>query len=234
MAQEKANFEICRMARLLRVSRSGYYGWASRRDAGPGPQAGRWAVLDERVGGYYTASDGVYGAPRVTADLHDARVQVGQKTDAASMRRQGLEGISPRMFTPVTTIPGVSTHRIPDRVNRRWDTAELNRVWISDIAYLRTGGGWLFLCAVRDACSRRVLGWAMDDHQDADLVERALRTANTLRGSFEGRVVFHADRGTQYTPPGCTGLRPSWGSTNRWAAPGCVSTVRCRNHSSPP
>lgn len=199
MAQEKANFEVRRMARLLRVSRSGYYRWASRRDAGPGPQARRRAVLDERVRGYYAASDQVYGAPRITADLHDAGVQVNQKTVAASMRRQGLEGISPRMFTPVTTIPGVPSHRIPDRVHRRWDTGELNRVWISDITYLRTGEGWLYLCAVRDACSRRVLGWAMDDHQDADLVERALRTATTLRGGFSGRVVFHADRGTQYT-----------------------------------
>ena len=115
------------------------------------------------------------------------------------MRRQGLEGVSPRRFTPVTTIPGVPAHRIPDRVNRRWDTGELNQVWISGITYLRTGEGWLYLCVVRDACSRRVLGWAMDSHQDADLVERALRTATTLRGSFDGTVVFHADRGTQYT-----------------------------------
>lgn len=199
MAQEKANFEVARMARLLRVSRSGYYRWVSHRDAGPGPAARRRAVLDAQVRGFYAASDEVYGAPRITADFHDAGIPVNQKTVAASMRRQGLEGISPRMFTPVTTIPGVSAHQIRDRVNRCWDTGELNRVWISDITYLRTGEGWLYLCVVRDACSRRVLGWAMDSHQDADLVERALRSANTLRGGFNGRVVFHADRGTQYT-----------------------------------
>lgn len=199
MAQEKANYEISRMARLLGVSRSGYYRWRGQRDGGLGPQAARRAVLDEQVRDFYVASDQVYGAPRITADLHDAGVQVNVKTVASSMRRQGLGGISPRMFTPVTTIAGVPAHRIPDRVNRRWDTGELNRVWISDITYLRTGEGWLFLCVVRDACSRRVLGWAMDSHQNADLVERALRTAYTLRGGFEGRVVFHADRGTQYT-----------------------------------
>lgn len=199
MAQEKANYEISRMARLLRVSRSGYYRWVAQRAAGPGPQAARRAVLDQQVRDFFTASDRVYGAPRITADLHAVGVEVNVKTVAASMRRQGLEGICPRMFTPVTTIPGVPSHRIPDRVHRRWDVGELNRVWISDITYLRTQEGWLFLCAVRDACSRRVLGWAMDSHQDADLVERALRTAKTLRGGFQGRVVFHADRGTQYT-----------------------------------
>lgn len=199
MAQEKANFEISRMARLLQVSRSGYYRWVGQRNAEPSPQQTRRAVLDEQVRDLFDASDQVYGAPRITADLHAAGHRVNVKTVAASMRRQGLEGISPRMFTPVTTIPGVSTHQIPDRVGRRWDTGELNRVWISDITYLRTGEGWLYLCVVRDACSRRVLGWAMDSGQDADLVERALRTANTLRGHFEGTVVFHADRGTQYT-----------------------------------
>lgn len=199
MAQEKADFEISRMARLLRVSRSGYYRWAAARAAGPGPRAARRAVLDEQVRESFEASDRVYGAPRITADLRGAGVRVDPKTVAASMRRQGLEGISPSMFTPVTTIAGVAAHRIPDRVKRRWDTGELNRVWISDVTYLRTGQGWLYLCVVRDGCSRRVLGWAMDSHQSADLVERALRTAHTLRGDIAGRVVFHADRGTQYT-----------------------------------
>lgn len=199
MALEKANFEISRMARLLRVSRQGYYRWARRRDADPGPQAQRREQIDQAVRSSYQASDEVYGAPRITADLHDEGLPVNVKTVAASMRRQGLEGISPRMFTPVTTIPGTPTHRIPDLVKRRWDTGELNRVWISDITYLRTAEGWLYLCVVRDACSRRVLGWAMDSHQSADLAERALRTAHTLRGHLPDNVVFHADHGTQYT-----------------------------------
>lgn len=199
MAQEKANFEITRMARLVRVSRQGYYRWARARTGRPGPQAVRREQIDEAVRASHAASDEVYGAPRITADLHDNGLVVNVKTVAASMRRQGLEGISPRMFTPVTTIAGTPTHQIPDRVKRRWDTGRLNRVWISDITYLRTGEGWLYLCVVRDGCSRRVLGWAMDSHQDADLVERALRTAKTLRGDVPDHVVFHADRGTQYT-----------------------------------
>nr|WP_156874593.1 IS3 family transposase [Vaginimicrobium propionicum] len=199
MEQEKANFEITRMARLLEVSRSGYYAWVKRRKTGPSPRAQKQAILDQKVREFHADSDGVYGAPRITADFHAEGTQVNVKTVAASMRRQGLEGISPRGFTPVTTIPGIPTHAIFDRVKRVWDTGKLNTVWISDITYLRTGEGWLYLCVVRDGCSRRVLGWAMDSHQDADLVERALVMAKTLRGDFPGRVVFHADRGTQYT-----------------------------------
>ena len=154
-------------------------------------------MLDERVRVFHAASDGVYRAPRITADFRDSGTPVNVKTVAASLRRQGLEGVSPRGFRPVTTIPGVATHSIPDRVQRVWDTGRLNTVWISDITYLRTGEGWLYLCVVRDGCSRRVLGWAMDTHQDTNLVERALVMAKTLRGDFPGRVVFHADRGAQ-------------------------------------
>ena len=199
MVLEKARFEISRMARLLEVSRQGYYRWVRAREAGPGPQAVRREEIDHAVRASHAASDQVYGAPRITADLHEEGLVVNVKTVAASMRRQGLEGISPRMFTPVTTIPGTPTHQIPDRVTRAWDTGALNRVWISDITYLATGEGWLYLCVVRDACSRRVLGWAMDSHQNADLVERALRTAKILRGQVPDKVVFHTDRGTQYT-----------------------------------
>ncbi|NII86547.1 transposase InsO family protein [Corynebacterium glutamicum] len=122
-----------------------------------------------------------------------------RKTVAKSMRRQGIEGISPRSWVPVTTIHGTLSHNIPDRVKRDFDTGALNRVWISDITYLKTNQGWLYLCVVRDGCSRRVLGWAMDDTQTTRLVERALRMAHTLRRGVLDGVVFHADRGTQFT-----------------------------------
>lgn len=122
-----------------------------------------------------------------------------KKTVAKAMRRMGIEGISPRSWVPVTTIPGTSTHNIPDRVKRTWDTGTLNKVWISDTTYLRTREGWLYLCAIRDGHSRRVLGWAMGATHTTDLVERALRMAHTLRGQVPEGVVFHVDRGTQFT-----------------------------------
>ncbi|WP_372494541.1 DDE-type integrase/transposase/recombinase [Pseudarthrobacter humi] len=90
-------------------------------------------------------------------------------------------------------------HSIPDLVARTWDTGALDAVWISDITYLRADEGWVYLRGVRDDCSRRVIGWAMDPVQTSSLVERALRTAYILRGGGPAGVVFHADRGTQYT-----------------------------------
>lgn len=202
MRQEKANYSISRMARLLKVSRSGYYKWADqqdKKDKGLDPKEIWRRELDEKILKFWNASDQTYGSPRITIDLRDEGIYVDRKTVAKAMRRLGIEGISPRSWVPVTTIPGKPTHSIPDRVKRLFDTGELNRVWMSDITYLRTGEGWLYLCAVRDGCSRRVLGWAMDPTQTTDLVEKALRMTHTLRGEVPEGLVFHADRGTQFT-----------------------------------
>ena len=199
MEAEKATYKITQMADLLEVSRSGYYKWCAGQAAGPSAAALRRADLDAKVAAFHAASDEVYGSPRILADLREGGAQVSRKTVAASMRRQGLQGISPRQFTPVTTVADGS-HPVPaDLVNREWDTGQLDRIWTSDITYLPTGEGWLYLCGVRDGCSRRVIGWAMADHMRADLVEQALDMAVAFRSTGSGDTIFHADRGSQYT-----------------------------------
>ena len=170
-------FEIARMARLLEVSRSGYYDWARRQAAGPSPAEQRRTDLTAKIIEFHAASDRVYGSPRIRADLAEAGEQVSAKTVAKLMRQAGIVGISPRGFTPVTTQAGPDPQPVPDLVGRRFDRGELNVVWTSDITYLATGQGWLYLCAIRDGCSRRVLGWAVEDHMRTDLVEAALRRA---------------------------------------------------------
>jgi transposase InsO family protein len=192
-------FEVARMARLLGVSRSGYYDWVKRQTAGPSPAQQRRGDLTSKIITFHAESDRVYGSPRILADLREAGEHVSGKTVATLMRRSGIVGISPRGFVPVTTQPGPDLQPVPDLVGRRFDQGQLNRVWTSDITYLSTGEGWLYLCAVRDGCSRRVLGWAVEDHLRTDLVEAALRRAVTLRGELPEKVIFHADRGTQYT-----------------------------------
>lgn len=191
-----------RMAELLGVSRSGYYAWAARREAVPGPRAARRGELLIKITGFHQASDGVNGAPRILADLRDDGEVVSRKTVAKIMRDNNMRGISPRPWRPVTTIADATPHAIPDLVGRRFDQGELNKVWTSDITYLATGEGWLYLCAVRDGCSRRVIGYAFADTLHADLVETGLRRAVRFRDPATGptaRVIFHADRGTQYT-----------------------------------
>lgn len=187
------------MCELLGVSRSGYYDWLARQAAGPGPREQRLRDLAAKVVSAHQDSDGVYGAPRITAQLRAAGEVVTRKTVAKVMRANGIEGISPRAWRPATTVTGAAPHRIPDLVERRFDQGELNRVWTSDITYLATGQGWLYLCAVRDGCSRRVLGYAFSDSLHTDLVEDALRRAVTFRDGRTAGVILHADRGCQYT-----------------------------------
>jgi len=197
---EKAIYTVSRMCGLLEVSRSGFYKWRRSRDGGPSPARRRRAELDAQVADFHKASDGVYGAPRILADLRAAGQRVSRKTVAASLRRQGLAGISPRRFAPATTVVDLDAPVPKDLVRRRFDTGEPDRVWTSDITYLRTAWqGWLYLCAVRDGCSRRVIGWAIDEHLRTDLVESALSMAVAMRGELAQEVILHADRGCQYT-----------------------------------
>ncbi len=199
MDAQKATFPIARMAGLLAVSRSGYYAWAACEAAGPSPAQRRRAALTAKIADFHADSDRVYGAPRILADLREDGEQVSRKTVAKLIHRAGIVGISPRKFTPITTVGGPDPAPVPDLVGRVFDRGRLDAVWTSDITYLDTDQGWLYLCAVRDGCSRRVLGWAIENHMRADLVEAALSMAVTLRERLPEQVIFHADRGSQYT-----------------------------------
>ena len=131
------------------------------------------------------------------ADLRGDGETISRKTVAKSMRKLGLRGICPKRWRTTTHRDSGDTYP-PDEAKRVWDTGVLNAVWVGDITYLRTWEGWLYLATVIDACSRRVIGWAIADHMRTDLVEDALQMAITLRGELPGKVVFHTDRGTQY------------------------------------
>jgi transposase InsO family protein len=216
------------------VSRSGFYAWSARKDAPPGPRAARAAQLTAKIIDFHAASDQVNGVPRILADLRADGETVSKKTVAKLMRNNGIRGISPRPWQPVTTICDDGPHHIPDLVGRRFDQGALNLVWTSDITYLSTGQGWLYLAAVRDGCSRRVLGYAFSDSLHTDLVESALRRAVTFRDPATGTtagVIFHADWGCQYTSAQLAraadelGVRLSVGRT------GCAGTTPSRKAS---
>lgn len=196
---EKAVYGIYWMLALLGIPKSTYYDWRRRAQRPPTSREQRRERLAALVVRSHAASDGVYGAPRIHADLQEAGEAVARKTVAKVMRELRIQGISPRPWR-VTTIPDAAGDDRPDLVGRVFDVGELDRVWISDITYLNTEQGWLYLAVVRDACSRRVLGWAIEDHMRAELVTTALRMAVAARGGrLPGEVIFHADRGSQYT-----------------------------------
>jgi putative transposase len=194
MHAEKTNFTIARMARLLEVSRSGYYASLARE---PSARAVRTERIEAKIAWFHGESDEVSGAPRVLVDLREDGEVISRKTVAKAMRRLGLRGVCPKRWRTTTIVDRGDAYP-PDAVERVWDTGTLNRVWVGDITYLRTWEGWLYLATVIDAHSRRVIGWAIAEHMRADLVEQALQMAITLRGELPVQLVFHADRGTQY------------------------------------
>src|SRR5665647_155329 len=116
------------------------------------------------------------------------------------MRKLHLVGVCPKRWRTTTVIDHADAYPV-DAAKRDWDKGELNRVWVGDITYLRTWEGWLYLATVIDAHSRRVIGWAIDEHMRADLVQDALAMAITLRGDLPAKVVFHSDAGSQGLGP---------------------------------
>ncbi len=194
MRVEKSNFSVVRMARLLEVSRSGFYAWQVRK---PSQRAVRREQIEQKVAWFHGESDEVSGSPKILADLREDGEIISRKTVAKTMRRLGLKGVSPKRWRTTTIVDAADAYPV-DAVKRQWDVGALNQVWVGDITYLRTWEGWLYLATVIDAHSRRVIGWAIDEHMRADLVEDALKMAITLRGGLPQQVIFHSDRGTQY------------------------------------
>ena len=194
MHAEKGNYTVSRMARLLEVSRSGFYAWSKRL---PSKREVRAERIEAKIAWFHGESDEVSGAPRILADLRGDGEIISRKTVPKTIRKLGLQGICPRRWR-TTTVRDTGDTYPTDAAKRQWDTGTLNTIWVGDITYLRTWEGWLYLATVIDACSRRVIGWAIADHMRADLVEDALKMAITLRGELPAKVVFHTDRGTQH------------------------------------
>jgi transposase InsO family protein len=188
------------MCRVLEVSPTGYYAWRTRS-----PSAR--AIADERlllnVRIAYRASDGAYGAPRIHRDLRDEGLRVGKKRVARLMRGNGLVGRAPQCRWVRTTDSNHAYPIAPNLLNRQFSVhdengvAVLDRIWVSDITYIPTGAGWLYLAVVLDLASRRVIGWAMRESLDAELALSALRMALGARRPAPG-LIHHSDRGVQY------------------------------------
>lgn len=184
------------MCRVLEVAPAGYYAWGKRSSSHARAIADERLLLNIRVS--HQASDGTYGAPRVLRDLRDEGFRVGQKRVARLMRQNGLVGRRPRAF--VRTTDSNHAHPIaPNLLARQFGVngVAVNQVWVSDITYVPTWEGWLYLAVVLDLASRRVVGWAMHEAVDATLAVSALRMAIAARRPAPG-LIHHSDRGVQY------------------------------------
>jgi transposase InsO family protein len=203
-AEQAGQRNVARACALLEVSRAAYYQW-SRHE--PSVRSRADAALSQRIERIHHDSRGTYGAPRVLVQLRRDGVCVGARRVARLMRERGIVGRC-RRRSHRTTIPDPQAGTTAvDLLQRRFDVAalELNQAWCGDITYVRTWEGWLYLATVIDLASRRVVGWAMADHMRSTLVSDALCMAVESRRPLAG-LIFHADRGSQYTAHDFTAL----------------------------
>ena len=181
--------------RALGVSRSWYYKHKAGRLA---PRAARRQALTAEIRRLFKARRGTYGSPRITADLREAGWQVSENTVAAIMREQGLAARRKKKRR-ATTRPSKGRWRAPDLVKRDFPAQKLNTKWYGDGTEIKTGEGKLYLASVMDMASRRVLGFAVGEHHDAQLAYSALVMAVAVRGGQVPGVIMHTDRGSEYT-----------------------------------
>ena len=181
--------------RALGVSRSWFY---KHEDAALPPQAVRHEQLKAEVKRLFAAHEGKYGSPRITADLREAGWVVSKNTVAAVMRELGLAARRKKK-RKATTRPGKGRWRAPDLVRRDFPAAQVNLKWYGDGTEICTGEGKLHLASVLDVASRRVLGFALSEHHDADLAYGALAMAVAVRGGAAPGVIMHTDQGSEYT-----------------------------------
>jgi len=180
--------------RVLGVSPSAYYHWRSEPVSTHRRVDGE---LLERIGAIHDASRALYGSPRIYATLRQEGIHCSRKRVARLMREHGIRAKTARRFR-VTTRSGRFGHRSVDLVQRCFRVEEPNRIWTSDITYLWTREGWVYLAVILDLYSRRVVGWELGSRLSSELVTAALQRALSTRSPSAG-LVLHADRGTQYT-----------------------------------
>jgi putative transposase len=194
ISAEKASTPVSVCCALLGVSRSGYYDWERRA---PSDRALTDAWLIEKIREIWAENRKVYGSPRIHADLRlKYGIRVARKRVERLMREAGISGLQRRKRGRTTiSVPGVRV--ADDLVERRFRPERPNQLWIADLTYLRTWEGWLYLAAVQDAYSRRIVGWSMADHMRSELIVDALQMAVARRRPAPG-LIHHSDQGSQY------------------------------------
>jgi putative transposase len=192
--QHARTYSVRLMCRVLGVSASGYYAWRSRPES---PRAVANRDLLERIRRIHVAHHGRYGSPRMHAALRAQGHQASRGRVERLMRRHGIRALARRRFRPTTTDSRHQLPIAPNLLQQKFMASVPNRVWLADITYIPTGEGWLYLAAVLDLATRKVVGWAMRDHMRTELTLGALIMAIQRQRPGSG-LLHHSDRGSQY------------------------------------
>ena len=213
MQANQATFAIRTMARVLKVSSSGFYDWLDRPLS---PRAQANVALTKKIREVHQMSDATYGMPRIRAELQEQGIVASRKRIAGLMQIAKIQGVSRRKAYTVTMKRNDQDRLAPDLVKRQFIADQPNQLWVADMTYVPTWAGFLYLAVVTDVFSRKVVGWAFGDRMTSDLVLNALNMALLTRKPAS--VIHHSDQGSQYTSIAfgqrCEqmGVRPSMGN----------------------
>jgi putative transposase len=209
----KDEFDVAVMCDVLEVSRSGYYMWVDRP---PSPASIRRDGLIERIRQIHVESDQTYGSPRIHAELIEMKVDICARSVAKYMKRAGIRSKMHRKFKICTTD---SKHHLPvfqNKLDRQFTADAPNRKWLCDITYVHTDDGFIYLSAVLDTFSRKIVGWSLSDSLDRSICIDALKSAISGRKKMPGGLsglLHHSDRGSQYASGAYQELLRAWDIT---------------------
>jgi putative transposase len=217
IGQHARTWPVRLMCRVLEVSASGYYAWRSRpesrRDA-----ANRHLLTDmQRLHAHHR---GRYGSPRMHAALRTEGRTASRGRVERLMQRHGIRAVAGRRFRPCTTDSRHPLPVAPNLLKQQFSAAVPNRIWLADITYIATGEGWLYLAAVLDLATRKIVGWSMRDHMRTELALAALTMA-AQRQQLGGELIHHSDRGSQYAAEAYATQLAAIGATPSMSRTGC-------------
>jgi putative transposase len=192
------SFPVVAMCRAFRVSKSGYYRWVKAK---PSLRTQRSSRIHASIRQVYEDSNQIYGSCKIADQLgKDDRLETAcRNTVATAMREMGLKSRVLKKFTPTTTVTDPAKTPAPNILDQSFTADAPNQKWVTDITYLPTQLGWVYLAVVLDLFSRKVVGWSISDSLTTPLVSTALRNAIEARRPDTKRLLHHSDRGSQYT-----------------------------------
>lgn len=218
--EHRDTFPTAPMCRVTGVSRSGFYKWLAGK---PGPRALRTARIQQAVRKVHCDSRRIYGSYKIADQLmkNDNLETACRNTVAKAMHEMGLKSCISKKFKPTTTVTDSSKTPAPNILDQDFNADAPNRKWVTDITYLPTATGWVYLAVVLDLFSRKIVGWSISTSLKTEVVNDALRQAIELRRPKAGQLLHHSDRGCQYTSDIYQGTLKTLGITCSMSRRGC-------------
>jgi transposase InsO family protein len=198
----RKEFRVGKMCKVLNVSRSGYHNYVKRRYS---RRENDEIIILEKIKEIHKNSRGLYGSPRIYQELRKRGLKINKKRVVRIMQKYGIRAKTRKKFKKTTN----SNHNNPiakDLLGQNFKSRESNKIWVSDITYIRTREGWLYLSCILDLYSRMIVGWQIDRRQTSSLVTEAIGSALAKREKHPG-LIFHSDQGSQYASEAVRDIR---------------------------